>query len=51
MSKTPNITFVYLSKCNIRLPGFLEDLKLEKKKQLVGQTNFRGVDRKAFSRN
>ena len=24
MSKTPNVTFVYLSKCNINCPAFLE---------------------------
>jgi len=24
LSKTPNVTFVHLSKCNIKLHGFLE---------------------------
>ena len=27
LSKTPNVTFVYLSKCNIKLPGFLGNSK------------------------
>ena len=27
LSKTPNVTFVYLSKCNIKLPGIFENSK------------------------
>ena len=27
LSKTPNVTFVYLSKCNIKLPGFFGNSK------------------------
>ena len=27
MSKTPNVTFVYLSKCNIKLPGIFGNSK------------------------